>query len=79
MRVEIERLAVRLVERDADIARALYDILWADDRNAAPLVAALERGLGIEKESDDGSRAIENSDDDGIPDCPRRPPKAVAS
>jgi hypothetical protein len=53
--IEIHHFAVRLAERDAKIARELYDILWADERNADPLVGAL--ALGIEEESDDGAAA----------------------
>jgi hypothetical protein len=52
MRVEVEHLAMRLAERAADIARELHDILWADDRNAEPLVTALALALGIAEESD---------------------------
>ena len=48
IRADIERLASRLIELDRDCARALHDVLRADDHRANDIVAALARGLGIE-------------------------------
>src|SRR5262245_61743630 len=41
IRADIERLALRLIELDRDCARALHDILWADDHRVNDIVAAL--------------------------------------
>jgi len=53
--VEIERLASKLIELDRDTARAVYDLLWKDDRLAFRLTLALGRGLGLDDDGDDGS------------------------
>jgi len=49
IRTDIERLASRLIELDRDCARALHDVLRADDHRANDIVAALARGLGIDQ------------------------------
>jgi ParB-like chromosome segregation protein Spo0J len=59
-RVEIERLATRLIEVDPGSARKLYDILWEDDRYADALVEALSRVLRIDEENDEKNGAEGN-------------------
>ena len=46
---EIKCFVSKLIELDRDIGRALYDLLWDDDRCAHSLSCALGRGLGFDE------------------------------